>query len=87
MLASLLPADVPVATIVSGLPLRSLLQEEASANVGQWRRVLAPGGRVIQFTYALVGPFEDRTKGFFRSATRIAWANHPPARVVALQTS
>jgi phosphatidylethanolamine/phosphatidyl-N-methylethanolamine N-methyltransferase len=86
-LAAILPTNLPVVAIVSGLPLRSLPSNEASAIVEQWRHVLAPGGRVIQFTYALLGCFEIRTEGFLQRASRIAWANLPPARVMALQTS
>src|SRR3546814_433284 len=57
MLADLLHDDTPVTTMVSSLPLRSLVGETVSTIIEQWRKLLPLGGRVVQFTYALTnGP-------------------------------
>jgi phosphatidylethanolamine/phosphatidyl-N-methylethanolamine N-methyltransferase len=84
-LASFLPKDMKVDTIVSSIPLRSLPEWEAGAVVRQWRAVLSPQGQVVQFTYALRGAFDYRLEGFLRCASRIAWANLPPARVIVFR--
>jgi phosphatidylethanolamine/phosphatidyl-N-methylethanolamine N-methyltransferase len=84
-LANHLPTGAVVDTIVSSIPLRSLSAHDAAAVVRQWRKVLLPQGRVVQFTYALRGAFDHRLKGFFRSASHIAWINLPPARVIVFK--
>lgn len=86
LLGTLLPTDPSIDAIVSSMPLRSLPRQDAEAVVGQWRDVLTPGALVVQFTYALRGSLRHLTRGFIPRASRIAWANFPPARVVALES-
>jgi len=82
MLDDLLHDDVPVTTIVSSLPLRSLARETVSAIVGQWRKVLPLGGRVVQFTYALTNGPAEPLPGFVEYESHIIWGNLPPAKVM-----
>lgn len=83
-LTTLLPSDVPIAAIVSGLPLRSLPAANVKAIVSQWRRLLAPGGLVVQFTYDLRHRLGRTMRGFAVHGSRIVWVNLPPARVLTL---
>lgn len=80
-LAELLPAGVPVAAIVSSLPLRAMARDEVAAIVRQWRQVLAPGALVVQYTYALCGDGSGLGAGFREREHRFVWRNLPPARV------
>ena len=84
-LESLLPRGSRIDAIVSSLPLRSLPSREAAAIVAQWRALIADGGIVVQFTYALSGTEHQRLQGFLQRWSRIVWANLPPARVLALE--
>lgn len=78
-LAGLLPAGIPVAAIISSLPLRVMPRDEVAAIVQQWRQVLAPGGLVVQYTYALHGG--GLGPGFRERDHHFVWRNLPPARV------
>jgi phosphatidylethanolamine/phosphatidyl-N-methylethanolamine N-methyltransferase len=80
-LPGVLGSHHPVELIVSSLPLRSLKSESVQAIVKHCHAVLAPGGLLVQFTYAFwgVSPFE--TPGCERIASRVVWRNFPPARV------
>jgi phosphatidylethanolamine/phosphatidyl-N-methylethanolamine N-methyltransferase len=85
-LASLLPSDAIVDYIVSSLPLRSLPPRKVASIIGQWRRVLAPKGGVIQFTYDLRRCRGESIRGFAVQASRIIWRNIPPARVLTMKS-
>lgn len=84
-LADLLPHGVRIDTIVSSLPLRSLPRRMVAGIRRQWRRVLAPAGIVIQFTYDLRHSRRERIRGFAVMASKIIWRNIPPARVLTLR--
>jgi phosphatidylethanolamine/phosphatidyl-N-methylethanolamine N-methyltransferase len=87
--SELVPPDARVDTIVSGLPLRSLPRDEASKIVDQWRLILRPGGKVIQFTYDIVKPGQIAHVGddFVLRSSETVWMNLPPARIVTMQRS
>jgi phospholipid N-methyltransferase len=76
---------VPVDSIVSSLPLRSLPEAEAAAITGQWPDLLAPRGIIVQFSYDLRAMNRRRVPGFAELGSAIVWANLPPARVTQLQ--
>jgi len=82
-------ADVPailsktqtIKAIVSSLPLRSLPSEQVTRISQAWAALLAPEGRVIQFTYA---PFKASAwlhAGLQRMTQETEWLNMPPALV------
>lgn len=84
-LAHLLPENRSVDVIVSGLPLRAFSEQDVEAVTRQWSTVLAPGGFVVQFTYALCGADCLQRFGFYEDAYDIVWKNVPPARVQILK--
>ncbi len=84
-LDEMLPRGGRIDAIVSSLPLRSLPEREAAAVVAQWRTLIASGGVVVQFTYALRWTENRPPHGFLQRASDIVWANLPPARVLALE--
>ena len=74
-----------VASIVSGLPLRSLPGPVVDAIVSEVYQTLSPGGRFIQFTYDIRPRANPVLSAFRRKETRVIWANFPPARVDVYQ--
>lgn len=80
-LAESLVDSSQVTTIVSSLPLRSLPPNVVEEIVAQWRELLPPGGRLIQFTYALMSKNELLEDGFLECKSHIIWTNLPPAKV------
>ncbi|MFT0532079.1 class I SAM-dependent methyltransferase [Castellaniella hirudinis] len=80
-LESLLPANKKVDAVISSLPLRSLPAEVVDAIARQWRACLAPGGCLVQFTYALWGRDARWLAGFKMESSHFSWLNVPPARV------
>jgi phosphatidylethanolamine/phosphatidyl-N-methylethanolamine N-methyltransferase len=85
VLSTLLPPQAVVAAVVSSLPLRSLPPAVAEAIMDQWLRVLAPKGRVVQFTYSWFSSPQRWASRFSVCASSMVWANVPPARVLALE--
>lgn len=88
-LCELIPQGLPVAAIVSSLPLRSLPADQRTQIIAQWRQVLNQDGSLIQFTYDIRPQAHtcasDRT--FSVTHSRIVWANLPPARVLHARLS
>ena len=74
----------PVGTIVSGLPLRSIAEPLRQHIMAAAVQVLAPQGRVVQFTYALGGPSPWESAGLHPLRNEKVLANLPPARVDVL---
>jgi len=72
---------MPVAAVVSGLPLRSLPSDQVTRLTLAWSRGLGPQVRVIQFTYALRGGSAWLAAGLTWMAHETVWSNLPPARV------
>ena len=73
-----------VGRVISGLPLLSMPQPVRQAIVGAAFAVLAPGGRLVQFTYGPTPPLDPATlSALGLSAIRgpKIWINLPPARV------
>ena len=73
-----------VGTLVSGLPLRSMALPLRQRIMEAATQVLAPQGRVVQFTYALGGPSPWESVGLHTRSHEKVLANLPPARVDVL---
>lgn len=80
-LRRMLGADAAVATIVSGVPLRSLPRGEALALLRECAAALPPAGRLVQFTYAWDKPSLFGEAGFTHESRRFIARNLPPAFV------
>ena len=73
-----------VGRVISGLPLLSMPQPVRQAIVAAAFAVLAPGGRLVQFTYGPTPPVDAATLaslGLSVIRGPKVWANLPPARV------
>ena len=77
-------APVRVQHIVSGLPLLSIPTPVRQRILHAGAQVLAPGGRLLQFTYALHGPSPWQQAGLVCQRRERVLANLPPARVDVL---
>lgn len=76
---------LPVRGVASGLPLLSIPEPVRQRILQATAAVLAPGGRLVQFTYALRGHSPWLSAGFELLARERVLANLPPARVDVLQ--
>jgi phosphatidylethanolamine/phosphatidyl-N-methylethanolamine N-methyltransferase len=70
-----------VPTVVSSLPLRNFPPAERIAMVEAMMKALAPGGQLIQFTYALGCPIPSKQMGLHAQCLGRVWRNLPPAAV------
>lgn len=84
LLARLAPAPVRVACVVSGLPLLSIPDPARSRILRAGAAVLAPGGQLLQFTYALHGASPWQQAGLASLHRQRVLANLPPARIDVL---
>lgn len=73
--------EKPVATLVSGLPLRSMPTETVAKVVRACTQVLNADSRVVQFTYAPRACSAWSAAGLQRIANESVWRNLPPARI------
>ncbi|HOK13250.1 MAG TPA: phospholipid methyltransferase, partial [Ottowia sp.] len=76
---------LPVCCIVSGLPLLSIPPDLRQRILHAGAQVLAPGGRLLQFTYALRGNSPWQTAGLVMGGCERVLANLPPARIDVLE--
>ena len=74
----------PIRTIVSGLPLLSIPAPARQRILRAGAQVLAPHGRLLQFTYALRGTSPWQLTGLVRQHSERVLANLPPARIDVL---
>lgn len=77
-------ARLPVRHIVSGLPLLSIPEPCRQRILQAGAAVLAPDGRLLQFTYALRGPSPWQQAGLACQRRERVLANLPPARIDVL---
>jgi phosphatidylethanolamine/phosphatidyl-N-methylethanolamine N-methyltransferase len=76
--------ELPVRTIVSGLPLLTMDPGLRRRVLGECSALLASGGRLVQFTYGPLSPVSVRlSRQFGLQARRVGqvWDNLPPAAV------
>lgn len=76
---------LPVKTIVSGLPLRSLPADMVEKIGRACAATLAANGRLIQFTYALRAASPWHAADMMLMASETVWLNLPPARIEVFQ--
>ena len=81
------PDGTPLAVgcIVSGLPLLSIPPALRQRILQASAELLAPGGRLLQFTYALRGPSLWQSTGLIGQSCERVLANLPPARIDVLK--
>jgi phospholipid N-methyltransferase len=77
-------APLAIDCIVSGLPLLSIPLPVRQRILQAGAQALAPGGRLLQFTYALRGPSPWQAAGLVRLHSERVLANLPPARIDVL---
>ncbi|MDO5624389.1 MAG: methyltransferase [Pseudomonadota bacterium] len=77
-------ALLPIDCIVSGLPLLSIPLPVRQRILYAGAQALAPGGKLVQFTYALHGPSPWQGAGLVRQRNERVLANLPPARIDVL---
>ena len=77
-------APLAVRCLVSGLPLLSIPLPVRQRILQAGVHMLAPGGRLLQFTYALRGPSPWLGAGLVGQASERVLANLPPARIDVL---
>ncbi|MGI8962152.1 MAG: class I SAM-dependent methyltransferase [Bryobacteraceae bacterium] len=70
-----------VTTVVSSLPIRNLNPRDQIATVRAILKALAPGGQLIQFTYASTCPIPIKRLGLDAERVGRVWLNLPPAAV------
>lgn len=80
-LFNMMQDHLPVAAIVSGLPLRSMPMRMVWRIGRHAERLLAEDGLFIQFTYDLLRPPLRLSRGLKPVAKEHVWRNFPPARV------
>lgn len=81
LLARLPQPVASVGAVISSLPLLNFPVAEAEALAQKIRRVLAPDGNWVQFTYRIHKLRPRGASSFQLHATKIVWFNLPPARV------
>lgn len=70
-----------VNTVVSSLPIRNLNDRNMMRTIKGIVNVMAPGGQLIQFTYAGGCPIPSRRLGLRAERLGRVWMNIPPAAV------
>jgi phosphatidylethanolamine/phosphatidyl-N-methylethanolamine N-methyltransferase len=68
-------------TVISGIPLRNLSPADRVGMVQAMMKAVAPGGQLIQFTYAIGCPIPSRRLNLYAECVGRVWANLPPAAV------
>jgi phosphatidylethanolamine/phosphatidyl-N-methylethanolamine N-methyltransferase len=68
-------------TVISGIPMITLPIAVQQRLVDSWFDMLAPGGKLLQFTYSLVSPLPEAKLGVVGKRKGVAMLNLPPAWV------
>jgi phosphatidylethanolamine/phosphatidyl-N-methylethanolamine N-methyltransferase len=76
---------LPVAAVVSSLPLMTLAPRRRLRLLHDCLRLMGPGGRFVQFTYAFRSPLPLAARGVRASAAPRVWWNLWPAKVWTYQ--
>ena len=71
----------PVSTVISSLPIRNLNDQNMMKVIRGILKAMAPGGQLIQFTYAVGCPIPSRRLGLRAECLGRVWMNVPPAAV------
>lgn len=78
-------AGLPVAAVVSSLPLMTLAPRRRLRLLRDCLRLMGHGGRFVQFTYAFRSPLPLRARGVRATAAPRVWFNLWPAKVWTYQ--
>ena len=70
-----------IGTVISGIPMITLPIKVQQNIIDQAFRVLAPGGRLLQYTYSLFSPLPEAKLGVVGERCGITPLNIPPAWV------
>jgi phosphatidylethanolamine/phosphatidyl-N-methylethanolamine N-methyltransferase len=70
-----------ISTVISGIPMVTLPVDLQQRFVDAWFDVLAPEGRMLQYTYSLVSPLPEAKLGVKGRRKGLAVLNVPPAWV------
>jgi phosphatidylethanolamine/phosphatidyl-N-methylethanolamine N-methyltransferase len=70
-----------ISTVISGIPMVTLPLDLQQRFVDAWFEVLAPEGRMLQYTYSLVSPLPEAKLGVRGRRKGLAVLNVPPAWV------
>jgi phosphatidylethanolamine/phosphatidyl-N-methylethanolamine N-methyltransferase len=70
-----------VSTVISGIPMVTMPLELQQRFINAWFGVMAPEGRMLQYTYSLVSPLPESKLGLKGRRKGIAMLNVPPAWV------
>ena len=81
------PDAAPVAAVISSLPLLNMDARTAQRLVSKILSILAPKGRLVQYSYHLGNKRSQSLHGFRQIASDIVWLNLPPARVTVYEAS
>jgi len=82
-LSELLPSKWlgKISTVISGIPMVTLPLDVQQRFVDAWFGVMAPEGRMLQYTYSLISPLPESKLGLKGRRKGIAMLNVPPAWV------
>ncbi len=88
-LQDLLPADAMgrIRTVVSGIPMLPMPVELQRQMLDSWFSVIAPGGKILQYTYSLASPIPEAKHGLKGKRCGIEMRNVPPAWVWSYERS
>jgi phosphatidylethanolamine/phosphatidyl-N-methylethanolamine N-methyltransferase len=70
-----------ISTVISGIPMITLPIEVQQRLVDAYFSIMAPGGRLLQYTYSLFSPLPEAKLGLKGSRKGLAVRNVPPAWV------
>ncbi|MBI3415517.1 MAG: methyltransferase domain-containing protein [Verrucomicrobia bacterium] len=76
---------MPVAAVVSSLPLLNFDPRTAQRLVNKIQSILTPTGRLVQYSYHLGNKRSKSLAAFKQKASDIVWLNLPPARVTVYE--
>ncbi len=88
-LHDMLPPDSlgKIRTVVSGIPMLPIPVEVQGRMLDSWFGVIAPGGKVLQYTYSLASPIPEAKHGLKGKRCGIEMRNVPPAWVWSYERS
>lgn len=81
LVSEISPQALPLKLVISGLPLLNFPPEIARGIAAAVHDVLAPQGKMVQFSYQIVAHNSNLMARFRLVRSRVVWFNLPPARV------
>ncbi|MGQ0663726.1 MAG: class I SAM-dependent methyltransferase [Pseudomonadota bacterium] len=70
-----------ISTVISGIPMVPLPIEAQQRLIDSSFDVMAPGGRLLQYTYSAISPLPERRLGLKGRLKGVTFLNFPPAWV------